>query len=122
MSADQKIAPQVALGRFLAVIRQRAEVDPTFRDDLIQALGVSVSYDGEDDVINVAPHILAVHKTELQFRAIYGGLTTAKLKAVFKKSDLATTADIARKSADELIDMLWKRARNRARERGLVDD
>ncbi|HEX8902106.1 hypothetical protein [Vitreimonas sp.] len=121
MSADEKIAPQIALNRFLSVIRQRAEVDATFRDDLIQALGVSVSYEGEDDLTNVAPHIIAAKKDELQFRAIYGRLSAAKLRAIFKRSELATTADVARKSADDLIDMLWKRANSRARERGLID-
>ncbi|MFO1017228.1 MAG: hypothetical protein U1E03_06495 [Hyphomonadaceae bacterium] len=121
MSSNEKIAPQVALGRFLAVIRNRADVDATFRDDLIQALNLSVIYAGEDDLTNVAPHVIAAQKNELQFRAIYGTLTAAKLKAILKRAGLATATDMNRKSAEDLVDMLWKRALSRARERGLID-
>lgn len=121
MSSNEEMAPQVALARFLEVIRNRAQVDATFRDDLIQALGYSVTYAGEDDLTNVAPHIVAAQKGELPFRAIYGAQSAAKLKAIFKKSGLATPGDLARKTPEELVDMLWKRALSRARERGIVD-
>lgn len=121
-SDDETVAPQVALTRFLGAIKNHADIDSAFRDRLLQALGVTVVYEGEDDLANVAPHIVASQKNELQFRAIYGPLSAAKLKAILKKAGLATPADMARKTADDLIDMLWVRAYNKARERGLIEN
>lgn len=121
MSSDEPVAPQVALARFLTVVRNRAEVDASFRDDLLQALNVSVIYAGEDDLANVAPHVVAAQKGELPFRAIYGALSVTKLRAIFKKSGLATPADLTGKSAEALVDLLWTRALSRARERGMLD-
>lgn len=121
MNHDEPIEPQVALGRFLNIVKNQADADQTFRDSLLQALGVTVIYAGEDEITNVAPHIVAAQKDELQFRAIYGQLNATKLKAILvTKSKLASKADAQGKTADDLIDMLWQRARNRAEEKGLV--
>lgn len=121
-SGADEVDPQVALARFLTAIKNYADVDTNFRDSLIQALGVTVKYQGEDDLLNIEPHIVAARKDELQFRAIYGQVTAAKLKSILTtKTKLATPADVKSKSAEDMMDMLWKRARSRARERGLID-
>lgn len=118
----EEVEPQVALARFLSAIKNYADVDPNFRDSLIQALGLVVKYQGEDDLLNIEPHIIAARKEELQFRAIYGQFPPAKVKSILTtKAKLATAADVKGKSAEDIMDMLWKRARSRARERGLID-
>ncbi|MDX2275152.1 MAG: hypothetical protein NW206_06845 [Hyphomonadaceae bacterium] len=115
----ERVAPEVALDRFLTAIKNQADIDPAFRNNLLLALGVTVVFDGENDLANVAPHIVAAHKDELSFRAIYGRLPVAKLRSVLTKSGLATKSDLTGKSQDDILDMLWGRAVSRAEERGL---
>ena len=114
------VAPEVALGRFLTAIQNQADVDPSFRNNLLLALGVTIVFEGENDLSSVDPHIVAARKDELSFRAIYGRLTAAKLRAVLTKSKLASATDLRGKAQDEMMDILWRRARDRAEERGLI--
>ncbi len=121
MADANNVEPQVALSRFLTAIRDQADADPAFRNRLLIALGVTVVFEGENDLFNVDPHIVAAMKEEMQFRAIYGALTTAKLRSVLTtKSKLASAADLRGKSPEDMMDMLWERAKARAEERGLL--
>jgi hypothetical protein len=122
MSYDNDpVEPQVALSQFLNVIKSHADSNQEFRDDLLRAIGVAVLYAGEDDLTNVPPHIVAAQKGELKFRAIYGTLGGPKIRTILvTKSKLASKADAAGKSAEELLDMLWKRSYNKALELGLA--
>jgi hypothetical protein len=115
-----QVSPDVALGRFLTAIQNQADIDPSFRNNLLLALGVTIVFEGENDLTSVDPHIVAARKDELAFRAIYGRLTTAKLRSVLTKSKLASTTDLRGKAPDEMMDILWRRARDRAEERGLI--
>jgi hypothetical protein len=117
---SEQVAPEVALGRFLTAIQNQADIDPSFRNNLLLALGVTVIFEGENELTNVEPHIVAARKDELAFRAIYGRLTAAKLRSVLTKSKLASTVDLRGKQQDEMMDILWRRARDRAEERGLI--
>lgn len=117
----EKVEPHVALSRFLTAIKDQADVDPSFRNSLLLALGVTVYFEGEDELLNIEPHIIAARKDELQFRAIFGKLSGPKLRSVLTtKSKLASAADVRGKSAGEMMDMLYTRARARAEERGLI--
>lgn len=117
----EKVDPQVALARFLTAIKSQADIDPNFRNNLILALGVTVIFEGEDDLLNIEPHIVAARKDELQFRAIYNKLPAPKLRSLLTtKSKLASAADARGKSVGEMVDMLFERARARAEERGLL--
>lgn len=121
MSEMEKVEPHVALSRFLAAVKTQADVDPQFRNSLLLALGVAIYFEGEDELLNIEPHIVAARKDELQFRAIFGQLSAAKLRSVLtSKSKLASAADVRGKNAGEMIDMLYERARARAEERGLI--
>lgn len=118
---NDAVEPAVALARFLTAIKNQADADPTFRNNLLLALGVTVVFQGENDLSSVEPHVVAARKDELQFRAIYGQLATAKLRALLTtKSKLASAADLRGKTQPEMMDMLWDRAKSRAEERGLI--
>lgn len=120
MSDAEKVEPQVVLSRFLTAIKNQADVDPSFRNNLLLALGVAVYFEGEDSLLSIEPHIIAARKDELQFRAIFSQLSTAKLRSVLTKSKLASAADLRGKAGGEMMDMLYERASARAEERGLI--
>lgn len=122
MSDDQNegVAPDVALGRFLTAIQNQADIDPSFRNSLLLALGVTVVFEGENDLSSVEPHIVAARKDELAFRAIYGRLSGPKIRSLLTKSKLASTTDLRGKTQEEMMNMLWSRARAKAEERGLL--
>jgi hypothetical protein len=119
-SQDQ-VEPQVALSRFLTAIKNQADMDPSFRNNLLLALGVTIVFEGENDLSSVEPHIVAARKDELSFRAIYSKLTGPKLRSLITKAKLASATDLRGKSPEEMMTMLWERARGRAQERGLVE-
>ena len=118
--SEEPITPEVALGRFLTAIKNIADVDPQFRNQLIFAIGVPVIFAGENDLTTIEPHVVAARKDELAFRAIYSALSAPKLRSILTKSKLATTVDLRGKAVGDMVDMLWARARERAEERGLI--
>lgn len=120
-SNDDEIDPMVALRKFLSTIENQAEVDASFRNNLLLALGVKIVFSGEDDLTTIEPHIVAAKRDELQFRAIYSKLPAAKLRSTLTKSKLASTADLRQKTQEQMLTMLWERASARAEERGLKE-
>lgn len=116
----EEVDARTALSRFLSTIKNQADVDPVFRNNLLIALGVTVVFDGEDDLSSIEPHVVATLKNREKFFAIYSKLTSAKLRSTLTKSKLASATDLRGQSQEQMLNMLWDRAKSRAEERGLT--
>lgn len=121
---SKPITPQQALNRFLQAIADEAEVNPAFRNRLLQATDTPFIVEGQDDISSMDPSELAIRYDEETFRRIYGNLAVGPLTNLLKNHNLATKEDMkfpgvtgaAKKKA--FLDMLWQRARSRAEEHG----
>jgi hypothetical protein len=104
MSERKSISPEEALDRLFTLIREQAFQDRQFGRRLLEAVGVTVVYRGEDAVDAVDPVLLAAEGREVFEKTLNGNF------------DLATPADLKgrRKKAD-LIELAWKGGKSQAR-------
>jgi hypothetical protein len=113
------LRPDQALRRFLDAVADEAAANHEFRNRLLFALGTPILFQGEEDIKTLDPVEMCGRKSEDEFVALYSSLTAAQIKRILTTHSLATTTDLRGVTAkDVLAAMLWKRARNRATERG----
>lgn len=113
---DEKFVLE-ALDRFLEELRREFRANPEFAYRTVRALGAEVIFEGKDAAKLISPRELAATKPEEVARATLGSLTLTELKAVAKNSNLATAVDVKGKSKDELVDMIYRRAKTKSDER-----
>lgn len=106
-----------ALDRFLEELRREFRSNPEFAHRVVRALGAEVVFESEQAADLVNPRELAATRSEAEFRRILGALRPAELRAVAKSSNLATTIDMKGLSGDALLDLLYRRAAEKAAER-----
>lgn len=106
-----------ALDRFLEEIRREFRANPEFAHRVVTALGARVSFDSELAAKLVNLRELAATSDEAGFRATLDRLSLAELKAVAKESNLATSVDMKGLTQAALLDMLYRRAVEKAGER-----
>jgi hypothetical protein len=119
MSDQPVISPDVALRRFLEVIANEAAANTGFRNRLLQAVGVKVVFEGEDDIATADPVDLAQRYSEDAFKRIYGILKAPDLQSLMIGRGLATKDTFPvkpKKRVPELLALLWETARERADE------
>jgi hypothetical protein len=113
MGEKLPISPEEALDRLFTLIREQASQDRQFGRRLLEAVGVTVIYRGEDAVDAVDPVLLAADGRDA-FEKALGTFKVAELKALIKSFDLATAANMKgkRKKAD-LIELAWQGAKGK---------
>lgn len=107
MGEKSAISPEEALDRLFTLIREQASQDRQFGRRLLEAVGVTVIYRGDDARDAVDPVLLAADGHEA-FEKTLESFKAAEIKTLIKNFDLATAADMKgkRKKAD-LIELAW---------------
>ena len=105
------------LDRFFDELRDEVRSNPRFASRVVKALGGNVVFEDETrgDVAN--PYILAANASKSQFYTTFGTMKANQIKQVLRENNLATRLDMAGKSTEQLIDMLFERASSKVNER-----
>jgi hypothetical protein len=113
MAERRPISPEEALDRLFMLIREQASQDRQFGRRLLEAVGVTVIYRGDDAFDAVDPVLLAADGREA-FEKTLNSFRVADLKALIKSFDLATAADMkGRKKKADLIELMWQGAKGK---------
>ncbi|NBC21282.1 MAG: hypothetical protein GVY06_09630 [Alphaproteobacteria bacterium] len=105
------------LDQAFEVIREEARDNPAFAARMVKALGGEVVFpnSAKRDILN--PLSVAASETETAMRNLYSGLSAAELRGVLREHNLASSVDVRGLAGPDLLDMLVRRAREKAAER-----
>jgi uncharacterized protein YbcC (UPF0753/DUF2309 family) len=112
MTTNRTIDPAEALNGFFRVVREEALNNPRFASRLLDAVGYTVEFRGDEALAAVDPMLVAMRGPE-EFRRTFLSMTAAKLKKIGKDFSLVESHETARKSVAQLVDLLWERASER---------
>ncbi len=117
---QNEVSVQAAVDSFLDAVRDAAAESPSFRARLVEALGFTVLYEGEEQFEGADPAMQAARWSEDAFVRIWSGAKPAEIRAVLKDKELATPTDMRGKPKKELIKLLYECALARAVELRMV--
>lgn len=109
-----------AVNAFFQVLRDTVAEDPAFRARIVEALDLTVVYEGEEQFQGANPVKQASIWTKDAFSRIWNGAKVTELRAVLKERNLATAADMKGLRKSQLIDLLYDRSFEQAENTGLV--
>jgi hypothetical protein len=113
MGERNPISPDEALDRLFTLIREQASEDRRFGRRLLEAVGVTVIYRGEEAVDALDPVLLVAEGRE-KFEKTLNSFKIAELRRLIKEFDLATASDLkGKKKKIDLIDVMWRGAQNK---------
>ena len=117
MAEDQGLNAIEYVDRFFDEIRTEVRSNPQFAARLVKALGGDVVFEAasRSDVAN--PYVLAAKGSKSQFYSTFATLKPSEIKKVLRDNNLATRIDMAGKTPNQLIDMLFERASSKVSER-----
>ena len=117
MAEDSRLDPAAYLDRLFDVIREEARNNPKFADRLVRALGGKVVFQDEakGDVAN--PYMLAGNSSKAHFYSVFASMKANEIRKMMRENNLATSLDMRGRSVDQLIDMMYDRARLKVTER-----
>jgi len=118
--SEHPISSTKAINGFLDAVRDAAAESPAFRARLIEALCMTVVYEGEEQFEGADPAAQAARWSEDAFKRIWNGAKPAEIRAVLRDKDLATPTDSKGFKKPQLLDLLYERALAQAEELGLV--
>lgn len=102
-----------ALEKFFMIVRDEAAGNPQFARRLTEALGMEVSFHGEEATYAVDPVLLADQGPD-KFRKTFLTFKAKDLKKIMKDYALATPQDFkGRSKPPQLVDLMWERTQNR---------
>lgn len=106
-----------ALDRFLEELRREFRFNPEFAHRVVKALGAEVTFEGKLAAKLINPRELVSTKSEEAARLTLSSLTLTDLKTIAKTNNLATSIDIKGKTKEDLVEMIYSRARAKSEER-----
>ncbi|WP_084395823.1 hypothetical protein [Henriciella aquimarina] len=106
-----------ALDRFLEELRREFASNPAFAHRAVRALGANVVFDAGQAADLLNPVELVDSQSEEDARRTLQALSVPDLKKVAKSSRLATPTDLSRKSKDDIVALILKRAKLRLESR-----
>ena len=111
------LSPDKALDRLFAVIREEAVANPKFARRLLDAVGVSVMFQGSDAAFAVDPVIAARRCDQAEFREMFSTFSEADLKKLIVNFGLGTAEDVKKITTKPkkigYIELLWNGARRK---------
>ncbi|NBC20084.1 MAG: hypothetical protein GVY06_03400 [Alphaproteobacteria bacterium] len=116
----REVAPDAALNAFLEAVRDAAAEDPAFKARLIDALGFTVLYEGEEQFEGANPVSQAERWSPDAFKRIWNAARVPQIREALKNQELATTSDMRGLRKAELIDLMYRRAEQKARNDGRI--
>ena len=112
---NERIDAAQALATLFEIVREEALNNPKFARRLLEAVGHTVEFRGEQALAAVDP-LLVAKSGEDEFRRTFLSMTAANLKKIGKDFSLIETHEMARKSVPQLVQLLWERASERRRD------
>jgi len=111
------ISASEALDRVFSVIREEAASNPKLARRLVEEMGATVVFQGNDAAIAVDPVIAATRHDQAAFREMFSTFSDAELKKMLKDFGLATAEDIkgvnTKPKKIGFIELLWDGARSK---------
>lgn len=107
---DKHVSADIAIDGFLRAVKDAAAEMPEFRARLIEALGFTVLYEGEEQFEGADPVRQAGLWSHDAFARIWSKATLKQIKDALKARQLATPEDMKGKKKPQLIGMLYDRA------------
>lgn len=117
---DKHISAEDALGAFFRAVKDEAMVSPAFRARLIDALGVTVLYEGEEQFEGANPVKQAGLWSEDAFARIWSKASLKHIREALKAYQLATPEDMKGKKRPQLVEMLYDRAQQAYDNDGMI--
>lgn len=120
MSTPNRMSPTEALDRLFAVIREEASVNPTFARRMLDAVGISVAFNGPEAAAAADPVLVAARHDYAAFREMFSTFAEPDLKKMVTNHGLGTAEDVKRAAKPKkfgYIDIMWEGARRKIAER-----
>lgn len=111
----QKLDAATALDGFFQVVRQEALANPVFARRLLEALGCTVEFRGEEALAAVDPVLVAVRGAD-EFRRTFLSMKAKDIAKIGHEAGLVEKDEIRGKKIGPLVDLLWERASERMRD------
>lgn len=108
--SNEHMSADLAINRFLKAIKDSAAESPDFRARLIEALNVTVLYEGEEQFEGANPVRQAGIWSEDAFSRIWSKASLKQIRETLKAYQLATAEDMKSKKKPQLIAMMFDRA------------
>lgn len=117
----EKLPPNEALEKIFEVIRLEAAANPSFARRMLDAVGVTVVFQGTEAAKMVDPIVQASRSEYADFRESFLTFSEKDLKDILKNYSLATTEQVknvkTKPKQSGLVDLLWDGARRKLEER-----
>ncbi len=113
MTTHRTIDPAEALNGLFQVVREEALSNPKFARRLLEIVGYTVEFRGEEALAAVDPVLIAQRGPE-EFRRTFLSMSLKDIKKIGKDFSLVEAHETNRKPIGALVDLLWERARERA--------
>jgi len=114
------LTADLAINRFLRAVKDAAAESPEFRARIIEALNVTVLYEGEEQFVGADPIKQAGKWSQDAFARIWSKATLGQIKTVMKSYQLATPEDMKGKRKPQLIELLYDRAQKESHNDGRI--
>lgn len=118
--SNKVVAAKDAVNAFLDLLKDTVAEDPQFRARMVDVLGLTVVYEGEEQFQGANPVKQAAQWSEDAFARIWSGAKVTDLKQVLKERSLATATDMRGLKKSDLISLLYRRALEQAENTGLI--
>lgn len=115
MAERPALDPARALDQLFKLIQQEAIANPAFGRRLLEAVGHTVIYRGEQAVEAVDPVLVGLRGFE-EFRRTFASMKVAEVKKVGLTSGLFAKSEKLPRTQAEMIDLLWSRTQQRTRD------
>lgn len=117
MVQDSGLTATEYLDRFFDELRDEVRANPRFASRVVKALGANVVFENEAKADVANPYILAANGSKSQFYSTFATMKASQIRQVLRENNLATRLDMAGKTNEQLIDMLFDRASSKVNER-----
>lgn len=111
----KQIDPAKALDTFFGLVRREALANPTFGRQLVEALGCTVIYRGDEALAAMDPLLVATKGAE-EFRRTFMSFKPADVKKAGEAAGFFAKKEALPKAHGQLVDLLWSRAQQRLRD------
>lgn len=106
-----------ALDDFLEVLRREFHDNPEFALRAVKALGATIEFRGENAAVLINPlELLETQGQEATVETL-NSFSAAELKKIAKTHNLATSIDLKGQTADQIVELLIRRATQKISER-----
>jgi hypothetical protein len=115
MTTQRTIGPAEALDDLFQIIREEALGNPRFARRLLEAVGHTVEFRGEEALAAVDPVLVAMRGVE-EFRRTFLSMNANEIKKIGKTFSLIESHETKGRALGPLVDLLWERASERVRD------